>query len=317
MQFDRILIDGNYWARKFFAVHKELLSKVDGRIIRTGLTHGFLLGLANLKDEYKGTIIVCWDAGNTRRRKIDPEYKAERRDKKEDWDEAELYLDHLQTLRYFLRLSGVRQARRPGDEGDDVLYTLAKRAEGKSLIVSNDHDMYQALGRGVYQLLSKRDGEVLLSAKRFERDFGLTPEQYAQAMAVAGCSGDGVPGVPGVGIKTASDWVKRWPRLVPAILGEDETPLADWLPEVNSKNIVKTATQYFPEGEKGPVKKLRGVLEEPWTVHQTKRLVQLYDVWPVKFFGGKYDEDGFIEALERAELHECETRLDLLRKLHK
>jgi len=317
MEFDRILIDGNYWARKFFAVHKELLSHVDGRIVRTGLTHGFLLGLANLKDEYKGTVIVCWDAGNTRRRKIDPEYKAERRDKKEDWDEAELYLDHLQTLRFFLKLTGVRQARRPGDEGDDVLFTLAKRSEGKALIVSNDHDMYQALGRGIYQLLSKRDGEVLLSAKRFEREYGLTPEQYGQAMAVAGCSGDGVPGISGVGMKTACDWVKRWPRLVPAILGEDETPLADWLPEVNSKNVVKEATQFFPEGKKGPVKKLRGVMEEPWTVHKTRQLTQLYDVWPVKFFRGNYDEDEFILALERAELHECETRLDLLRKLHK
>ncbi|NIP53605.1 MAG: hypothetical protein GWO26_16770, partial [Phycisphaerae bacterium] len=60
MEFDRILIDGNYWTRKFFAVHKELLARVDGRIVRTGLTHGFLLGLANLKDEYKGTVIVCW-----------------------------------------------------------------------------------------------------------------------------------------------------------------------------------------------------------------------------------------------------------------
>ncbi len=235
MEFDRILIDGNYWTRKFFAVHKELLARVDGRIVRTGLTHGFLLGLANLKDEYKGTVIVCWDSGHTRRRKIDPEYKAERRDKKEDWDEAELYAEHLSVLRFYLKLTGVRQAQKPGEEGDDILYTLAKRSEGKALIVSNDHDLHQALGYGVYQLLSKRDGETLLSARRLERDQGLRPEQYGHAMAISGCSGDGVPGVPGVGIKTASQWVKQWPQLVPALLGEDETPLSDWLPDTRTQ----------------------------------------------------------------------------------
>lgn len=316
MKFDRILIDASYWCRKFFAVHRELLSRIDGQIVRTGIVHGFLLGLANLKDEYRGQVIVCWDAGHDRRRKIDSTYKAERREKKEDWEDANLYRDHMKVLKYFLRLSGVCQARSPGDEGDDVLYTLAKQTEGKALIVTNDHDLFQALGNGTYQLLSKKDGEILYSAKRLERDTGLTPKQFAQAMAIAGCQGDGVPGIPGVGIKTATEWVQRWPQLVPALLGKDDTPLSDWLPETNSKNIVTKATQFFPEGEKGPGKKLKTALEEPWVVHKTEQLTRLYEVHPIKFTRNRYDEDEFVLQLERAELVEVETRLGTLRELH-
>ncbi len=80
---------------------------------------------------------------------------------------------------------------------------------------------------------------------------------------------------------------------------------------------MKTATRFFPEGAKGPMKKLRDTLDQPWVVHTTRQLTQLYDVWPVKFFRGSYDESAFVIALERAELHECETRLDTLRKLHR
>lgn len=317
MEFDRILIDGNYWARKFFSVHKGLLANIDGKVVRTGLTHGFLLGLTNLKEKHNGVIIVCWDDGNDRRKNIDRDYKSERRERNKNWDEAKLYSEHLKVLRFFLKLLGIRQAKKRGEEGDDVIFTLAKRCEGRALIVSNDHDMYQALGDGVYQWVSKKRGDILYSASRLSRDMGLSPKQYSQVMAIAGCSGDGVKGVPGVGIKIASNWVIKWPQLVPALLGQDDTPLTDWLPKVDSKNFVEEGTQFFPEGERGPNKKLKLTIKEPWTVYKTEQLTRLYDVWPVQFFRGKYDEEKFVLQLERAELHECETRLDTLRKLHK
>lgn len=317
MKFGLMLIDGNYWARRMFAVHHTLLAKVDGKVVRTGLSHGFLLGLANLKEQYEGKIIVCWDSTPTRRIKIDPTYKAERRERKREWDDAQLYADHLEALRYFLKLTGVRQARAKGEEGDDLMYTLAKRSEERVLLITNDHDLHQALDENIWQLLSKKEGEILYSAKRLERDTGLTPEQYSQAMAIAGCSGDGVAGVPGVGLKTAAKWVKEWPDVVPVLLGREEGDLSDWSPEVTSANKVKKETLYFDKGDKGPPKKLRDMLEDPSVVYLTERLVRLYEVGPITFSRNKYNENEFVLQLERAEMHECAGRIDALRRLHR
>jgi 5'-3' exonuclease len=197
------------------------------------------------------------------------------------------------------------------------MYTLANECEGKALIVSNDHDMHQALGNGIYQLLSKKEGEILLSDKRLERDKGCSPAQYAMAMAMAGCSGDGVPGIPGVGIKTALDFIRRYPTLVPAILGEDSTPLDEWAPRVDSRNRVTKATKFFEKRTKGPGKKFRDVLENPSVVYQTKQLTQLYMLDDIAFSMNVYNEDRLLYNLERAELHECASQIEMLGRLHK
>lgn len=315
MTFDQIIVDGNYWARKFFAVHNELCSNVDGNLVYTGLTHGMLLGLCSLKDEYEGTITVVWDRGHDRRKAIDPNYKSNRK-KIDDQVDIDRFKDHMRTLKFFLKLIGIRQAYKSGEEGDDIVYTLCEHTEGKKLIVSNDHDFYQALGDGVYQLLSKRDGEILYSTRRLERDTGLTPAMYTHVMSVMGCSGDGVPGIKGIGIKVASDFVKDWPKLVPAILEEDDMSLSEWNPRCTKSNKVIEATEYFEEGEKGPGKKLLDVLGNPWTVRQTNELIRLYDVHPVTFTRNKLDEDQLELQLERCELHECEGRFDILCTLH-
>jgi 5'-3' exonuclease len=281
------------------------------------MTHGFLIGLCNLKQEYEGKIIACWDSGHTRRRKIDPEYKRERREKQKTDDEIQLYSDHLSILKWFLKLTGILQVYSQGEEADDLMYTLAKKSEGKALIVSNDHDMHQVLGEGIYQLLSKRDGETLLSARRLERDQGVTPRQYSQAMALAGCSGDGVPGVKGVGIKTAIEFVTRYPDLVPAILGENTTPLDEWAPKVDSRNRVTKETKFFPKRSKGPSKKLRDIVENPWIVYRTRQLTQLYELDNITFVNNTYDEDRLLLNLERVEMHECASRIEQLGRLHK
>lgn len=327
MNFDYMLVDGNYVARKMFAVNKMLHAIVDGREVQTGLTHGFLLQLIYLKEEYKGRIIVVWDRGHDRRRAIDPSYKEERRERGDDWEEREAFEEHRKVLYVFLRLLGVTQAFKRGEEGDDILYTLARRFEGKRLMVTNDHDLYQALGEGVYQLLAKRDGYVLYSARRLEREQGVTPEQFTWAMSLAGCSGDGIKGVPGVGMKTAIGLVKQYPGLVPAVLAEhycfiydtdcDRENPAQYNPQVDSRNKVKVATDYFDVGDKGPGKRVATIVENPETVYLTNQLISLYDVWPVTFKKPTPDFDALMLQLERCELHELTGRIDILKRLHK
>lgn len=319
LKFDHILVDGNYWARKFFAVHKKLYANLDGKIIYTGMAHGFLIGLCNLKQLYKGSVIIIWDRGHTRRRKIDQSYKSERRKKAKDWDERELYNNHLKTFTKLLKLTGVKQASKAGEEGDDILYTLANRLPGKNLIVTNDHDLYQALDKNVYQLLSKKNGEKILSTRLLERETGLTPTGYSHAMAVAGCSGDGVAGVRGVGLKTAMGLVRTYPELVPALLGgRDVTP---YLPETNKSNIVTKETEYFSVGDKGPSKKMRDIVTNPDTVYQTRLLTKLYNIdeedIPVKIKLGKLNIEKLELMLELAEMHECVSRIEELGRLCK
>jgi 5'-3' exonuclease len=314
MTFDHIFVDGNYLARRFFETHKELKAEIDENLVWTGLTHGFLLHLCMLKKSYGGRVVVAWDAGNNRRRAIDESYKQNR---KKEWDEREWYNDHLKILKYFLRLLSVKQAFKPGEEGDDVLYTLAKRNTGRRLIVSNDHDLYQALGPDVFQLLAKKERYVVMSERLLKREQGVSSEGWNYAMSLAGCSGDGVSGIRGVGMKTALEFVKRWPDFVPSLL--EGRPTDEWLPECNKQNRVKVATSKFPEaGKKGPVLKLRRCIEESQSVQKTNMLISLYDVAPLVFKAPAVFDGPLLEKqLERAELHSCLEQIDVLTELRR
>jgi len=317
MSYDQILIDGNFFARRMFSVHKRLKATVDGNVVPTGLTHGFLLQLCQLKRYYEGTIVVVWDKGIKRRRAIDRDYKRKRRET--EWDEQELFLEHSEILRYFLKLICVRQAWKQGEEGDDVLHTLAKRHKGFTLIASNDHDMIQAVTETTHLLVSKKGNDsIVWTPKKVLKAYGVTPEGYEHSMCLSGCTGDQVAGVQGVGTKTALEFCSRWPMLVPVLMGygvEEGWELGDWLPEVKSGKVVEK-TKAFKEGEKGPNKRLMTVLESAAVVETTHRLVQLYDVWPVAFVKpGEFDEELVEETLERCELFELAERIDVLKEL--
>lgn len=313
MEFDRIIVDGNYIARTMFEVHKRLTAKVDGEVFPTGMTHGFLTKLINLQRDYEGQLWVVWDAGISRRRKIDWNYKRNRRDKDKDWEDKELYLDSRKVLKWFLKLTGIRQVWKPGDEGDDIMFTLSQRFDENSLLVTNDHDLHQAIRPNVSQLIVKRDRVTVMSERRLEQTKGVTPEQFTWVMSLAGCSGDGVAGIPGVGMKTALKYVIDWPTFVPTLLGFNHAEeIVEWYPITDEKNIVTKGTKYFPEGSKGPPKKLRDCIENPDVVVLTHKLIQLYDVWPVSIRWGQPDIEALEVALDRFKLHELSGRLSAL-----
>jgi 5'-3' exonuclease len=136
-------------------------------------------------------------------------------------------------------------------------------------------------------------------------------------MALTGCSGDGVPGVPGVGLKTAIKLVQDYPELVPALLGEDETSLSEWVPPCNSRNIVTESTDFFEEGQKGPSKKLKDIVENPWVVELTHKMTRLYMVDRIKMVRTKFKLEELLRQLERAAMHECASRIDEIGELGK
>jgi DNA polymerase-1 len=321
MEFDHIIVDGNYMARRLFSVHKHLSSTLDGKTYYTGLTHGFFLQLCALKREYDGKITIVWDRGIKRRRLIDRNYKRSRREKGKDWEDKQLYSKHLEVLERFLKFVGIRQAYKDGEEGDDIIKTLVEMAEGKKvLVVSNDHDMYQLIDENTSLLVNKKRGVKLLTLRRFKREFLVDPEAYLYAMAIAGCKGDGVDGVEGVGMKTALDFTQKWPTLVPTLIGTWQgNQVLDWFPRVDKKNKVVEETPFFKVGVKGPSKRLRSVIENGNVVAKTYRLVQLYNVWPLTFIIPKSRPgyESLLDNLELLEMHELASRVDQIRELYR
>jgi 5'-3' exonuclease len=207
-----ILIDGSGFAKAAF---------VPGQ---AALCHRFLLRVFKLHEEERGRpITVAWDARDnvSGRRARFPEYKANR-EHGANVDEngqrvsfgGEEYGEQAAELRSLLPLLGVHQAWSPGWEADDVLGTLARAAEGKVLVLTRDRDMIQLVDGRVTVLLKVGSKEHLLGEQGAEKFLGFSPHVYRDWKALAGDSGDGVPGIPGIGEKTATALVEWRSSLV-------------------------------------------------------------------------------------------------------
>lgn len=117
-------------------------------------------------------------------------------------------------LEELLRAFEVPVFRFPGLEADDVLATLARRlseAGGSVLVMSGDRDLLQVARPGVRVLFIGARGQkpTLMDAARVEQRFLVRPEQLPTYVALVGDPSDNLPGVPGVGPKTAAKWVQR------------------------------------------------------------------------------------------------------------
>lgn len=202
-----ILIDGSGFAKAAF---------VPGQ---AALCHRFLLRVFKLHEEERGRpITVAWDARDnvSGRRARFPEYKANR---EHGGFGGSDYEEQAAELRSLLPLLGVHQAWSPGWEADDVLGTMARAAEGKVLVLTRDRDMIQLVDGRVVVLLKVGSKEHLLGEQGAEKFLGFSPHVYRDWKALAGDSGDGVPGMPGIGEKTATALLEFRPTLVADLLG--------------------------------------------------------------------------------------------------
>jgi DNA polymerase-1 len=197
------LIDGNSIAyRAFYALPEDLATK-SGQV--TNAVFGFTRMLIRLlKDHHPEGIAVAWDVSRQTFRTVSyPEYKAQR-EKAPDHFRSQLPLmdEVLQTLH-------VTQLRREGYEADDLIATLTKAAVAEGwevLIVTGDRDAFQLVGGPVKVVYTRRgiSDTVLADEGYVEERYGIRPDQYVDYAALRGDSSDNLPGVPGVGEKTAS-----------------------------------------------------------------------------------------------------------------
>ena len=197
------LIDGNSIAyRAFYALLEDLATK-SGQV--TNAVFGFTRMLIRLlKDFHPDGIAVAWDVSRkTFRTEAYPEYKAQRA------KAPDHFRGQLPLMDEVLRALQINQLRMEGFEADDIIASLTRNAveDGwEVLIVTGDRDAFQLVGGQVQVVYTRRGiSDIVLADDAYiQEKYGITPSQYVEYASLRGDNSDNLPGVPGVGEKTAS-----------------------------------------------------------------------------------------------------------------
>ena len=193
-----LIVDGNHMAYR--ARYKYMLSN---KGVDVSITYGMLHMINALLDKFPAdALAICWDGGiPEHRRYAIPEYKANRH-LEEDPLIHEDMVRQMQEISVILSMAGVVNLRRPGAEADDIIYHLAKMSREKTVIVTGDRDLLQAVDDNIRVYSPLR--ELLYSPKMVEEEYGVPLKQYVDWKALQGDSSDNIPGVTGIGEKTAT-----------------------------------------------------------------------------------------------------------------
>lgn len=217
-----LLMDGHSLAyRAFFALPAENFTTASGQ--PTNAVYGFASMLANtLRDEAPTHFAVAFDVSRkTWRSEEFPEYKANRSKTPDEFKgQVELIGEVLDTMR-------VDRFAVEGFEADDVIATLATRAEAEGfdvLIVTGDRDSFQLITDRVTVLYPTKGVSELtrFTPEKVEEKYGLTPQQYPDFAALRGDPSDNLPGIPGVGEKTAAKWINQFGSFAELVERADE-----------------------------------------------------------------------------------------------
>uniref|UniRef100_UPI0040483ED8 DNA polymerase I n=1 Tax=Aliarcobacter sp. TaxID=2321116 RepID=UPI0040483ED8 len=177
----------------------------------TGLLTGFINFIANIgKDFQTDYIVFALDAkGNTFRNDLYDNYKAQRPDVPED------LLKQLPIAISWIEQMGFKTAIRTGFEADDIVASIAHDAKLKGLevrIVSHDKDLYQLIEDDTIYLFDPTKRVVINEAKCLEK-YGVHPSQFTDYQSLLGDSADNIPGVKGIGAKTAEALIQQFGTL--------------------------------------------------------------------------------------------------------
>jgi DNA polymerase-1 len=220
-----LLIDGNSLTyRAFFALPTDLMTS-SGQV--TNALHGFTMMLATLlRDHDPDGIAVAFDRPEkTFRHERLSSYKANRE------KQPDILYEQLALAREIVESLGMCVVDAKGFEADDVLATLAnlvKRAEEEAIIVTGDRDSYQLVEDPHIKVLYNKRGVsdyVLYDEDGIKERTGVSPEDYVAYAALRGDTSDNLPGVPGVGEKTAAKLINTYGGLEQVLAAaKDQTP---------------------------------------------------------------------------------------------
>jgi len=218
------LIDGpSLVYRAFFALPESIATSTG---VPTNAIFGFASMLVKIVTDYGvQPTVVAWDAGTSGRTELFPEYKSQRRSRpdllKQQWPAMEPLVEAF----------GYTNALIEGFEADDVIASLAQRALAEDppvpvMIVTGDRDVFQLIDRdGLVKVMATARG--ITDTKIYDHDavverYGIPPELIPDFYGLKGDTSDNIPGVPGIGDKTASDLLQAYGSLEGVLAKIDE-----------------------------------------------------------------------------------------------
>ncbi|MGB2711484.1 MAG: 5'-3' exonuclease H3TH domain-containing protein, partial [Conexibacter sp.] len=205
------LIDGNSLAyRAFFALPESIATSTG---FPTNAIFGFASMLVKILTEYgpKATI-VAWDRGHSGRKEVYADYKAQRSSR------PDLFMQQWPHLEPLVEAFGYANVSVEGYEADDVIASLAEKAKAARVpvtIVTGDRDSFQLVDEGVEIMATARG---ITETKRYNRQgvidrYGIPPELVPDFIGLKGDTSDNIPGVPGIGDKTAAQLLQEYGTL--------------------------------------------------------------------------------------------------------
>ena len=219
-----LIIDGHSLAfRAFYALNPANFRTPDGQ--HTNAVHGFISMLLNLLEGEKPThLAVAFDISGPSFRAVEyPEYKGNRGETPEE------FIGQTELLEEAMQAMNIRTLTKKDYEADDILASMADQASDagyRVLVVSGDRDTFQLIGdnttilypvKGVMNLARMNDDAVL-------EKYGIHAKQYPDLAALVGETSDNLPGIPGVGPKTAAKWLQAYGDLETVLSNADEIP---------------------------------------------------------------------------------------------
>ncbi|MGI8594903.1 MAG: DNA polymerase I [Solirubrobacteraceae bacterium] len=218
------LIDGNSLVYRAFFALPESIATSEG--VPTNAIFGFASMLVKILTEHgtKPTVVV-WDAGSSGRKEVYAEYKAQRASRpdllRQQWP-------HFEPL---VEAFGYRNVRVDGYEADDVIASIAERARTAQppvpvVVVTGDRDAFQLIDpEGRIKVMATSRG--ITETRMYDHEavvdrYGIAPELIPDFYGLKGDASDNIPGVPGIGDKTASDLLQRFGSLEEVLSSVDE-----------------------------------------------------------------------------------------------
>jgi len=201
---DTILIDSNYLGHRARYTMKGLSHGAKG----TGVIFGYLSQILHLSEMFKtNDLVLCWDSRKSIRKIGYPWYKKRKELTDEEREDLQDALRQFDLLREEIlpEIGFENILMSTGYESDDLFGEIIKTWPGSFVIVSADEDLFQLLhGCRCY---NPNKNKMMTSSRLFS-EYGIKPKQWVMVKAIGGCSSDTVPGIPGVGEKTAIKYLK-------------------------------------------------------------------------------------------------------------
>ena len=207
--------------RAFYALPPDNFVTATGQ--HTNAVYGFVSMLTRLLETERPThVAVAFDVSRHSFRSEEyPEYKGTREATPEE------FKGQVELIREVLDAMGIVSLSREGFEADDILATLAHRASQQGatvLVVSGDRDSFQTVTDSVTVLYpGTGPGDLRrMTPEAIEAKYGVPPHRYPEIAAIVGETSDNLPGVPGVGPKTAAQWINKYDGLDNLLARADE-----------------------------------------------------------------------------------------------